>query len=778
MALNRSHLEMLRSGSGISDEVIAERGYRSISASQARECGFAPSQCLSGLLIPVWTPDGTNPLSILRPDQPRVEKDGKVLKYEMPRGQSVRLDCPPRCRATLADPNTPLWITEGVKKGDALASRGQCAIALLGVWNFKGANDKGGVTLLADFDYIALNGRQVNIVFDSDVMTKPQVRGALDRLTEHLQRKGAHVTAVYLPQSNGAKTGVDDYLLTRTVADLEGLAERPRPAAKPAAPIVELLDEQPPTLTRPLQLLGGHGHAAAWLWVKTTVTERLDSRSGYIVRVDPPEERTERRLFIVRDDGTIFGDGERPMEELGLQVAMAMPPRPSRLWTARGVKDYMAGKRPEARRVFGQLVALIDHFMSFDRSLADQKTMAELVACYALSTWLLDAFHVVGYLWPNGTAGTGKTKLGVLVCEIAHLGEVLLSGSTHACLRDLADLGATLLFDDAEALSDPKKSDPDKRNLLLAGNRRGSAVAVKEAGPNGTWKTRYVNAFCPRLFTAIHLPDPVLASRTIIIPLVRTADARKANSEPLDYRQWPCHQQQLLADLWALALANLASMPAHEAAVNADAPLFGRTLEPWRALLAVAHWLDGLGEEGLYGRMVGLARAYQTERASLEPVDLTRLVVRALRDLANKPSLPSEPSSAAGVTLDFKTADVTARINRLAVDEELTEGEAPYAKSRQVGRVLGRLRLSQAPRTAGNWERRWRITSEDLKGLAASYGVLPDGDPPVGDGFDGNDGLMAADKAESQAGTGLPTAAARAGTGESGGTVGDVLEVV
>ena len=465
------------------------------------------------------------------------------------------------------------------------------------------------MTLLADFDCIALNGRQVLICFDSDVMTKPQVRAALDRLTEHLQRKGAQVTAVYLPQNNGAKVGVDDYLLTHSVSELEALVEAPRPLAKPAAPIVELLDEQPPALTRPLQLVDGHGYAAAWLWVKTTVTERLDTRTGNIVRVDSPVQRTERRLFIVRDDGTVFGDGGKPMEELGLQVAMSMPPKATKLWTTKGVKAYRNGNRPEARKVFNQLVTLIDHFMSFDRSLADQKTMAELVACYALVTWLLDAFHVVGYLWPNGTMGTGKSKLGILVCEIAYLGEVLLSGSTHACLRDLADLGATLLFDDAEGLSDPKKSDPDKRNLLLAGNRRGGVVAVKEAGPNGTWKTRYVNTFCPRLFTAIRLPDPVLASRTIIIPLVRTTDVRKANSEPLDYGQWPCNQRQLLDDLWAVALANLSSMPAHEAAVNADAPLFGRTLEPWRALLADAHWLDGLGEEGLYSRMVGLAKA-------------------------------------------------------------------------------------------------------------------------------------------------------------------------
>ena len=71
----------------------------------------------------------------------------------------------------------PLWLTEGQKKADALASHGAVALCLLGVWNFKG-KIPGGTTLLADWDYVALNGREVRLVFDSDVVTIPGVRKA------------------------------------------------------------------------------------------------------------------------------------------------------------------------------------------------------------------------------------------------------------------------------------------------------------------------------------------------------------------------------------------------------------------------------------------------------------------------------------------------------------------------------------------------------------------------------------------------------------------------
>jgi hypothetical protein len=289
-------------------------------------------------------------------------------------------------------------------------------------------------------------------------------------------------------------------------------------------------------------------------------------------------------------------------------------------------------------------------------------------------------------------------------------------------------MGATLLFDDAEGLTDPKKSDPDKRNLLLAGNRRGAVVTVKEPGPKGVWTTRYVNAYCPRLFTAIQLPDSVLASRSIVVPLVRTADKRKANAEVLDYDGWPCHRGQLLDDLWATALANLAAMPEHETAVNCDAPLMGRNLEPWRTVLSVANWLDELGEEGLYERMTELAKVYQTERAELEVVDHLRIVMRALIRVAEEtapfaPSAPSAPfvNGEGGIPFKIATAIVTDEANQIAIDEDLAPRDKPFTNEKRVGKALSALRLKAAQRQRGEPRHRL-VTLDEVHSIARAYG--------------------------------------------------------
>jgi hypothetical protein len=188
MELNDKHKKMLTEGSGISEEVIAARGYRTVNKKvELENLGFGRSQRnVPGLLIPCYSPTGEIVLYQYRPDTPRI-RDGKPVKYETPSGSRMTLDVHPFAWEKLGDPSVPVWITEGLKKADALVSRGLCAIALLGVWNWRGTNDRGGKVFLPDWNYVALNNRQIYIVFDSDVMTKPGVYGALVALKAVLE---------------------------------------------------------------------------------------------------------------------------------------------------------------------------------------------------------------------------------------------------------------------------------------------------------------------------------------------------------------------------------------------------------------------------------------------------------------------------------------------------------------------------------------------------------------------------------------------------------------
>jgi len=208
------HLHQLRVESAIPDELIIERGYRSVDvAADLLRLGFKQRQARTpALLIPIHGVDGELVGHAIRPDEPRTGGGG-MIKYEMPAGWKQRLDVPPRCRPQLHDPSVPLYLTEGAKKADSLAAVGTCAISLNGVWAWRGTNEQGGKTALADWDSVALNERLVRIVFDSDVSTKKEVRYALVRLTAFLESRGAVVEIIYLPPAeDDRKQGVDDFL--------------------------------------------------------------------------------------------------------------------------------------------------------------------------------------------------------------------------------------------------------------------------------------------------------------------------------------------------------------------------------------------------------------------------------------------------------------------------------------------------------------------------------------------------------------------------------------
>ena len=232
------HFKQLHNGSGISVEVIKERGYQSVLGKTAlKEAGFSKAQQRApGILIPLHGVDGTVIGHQYRPDKPREDtKRGHLIKYENPLGSSIRLDVPPRCQGQLGDPSIPIWFTEGVKKGDALATQGAYAVVLASVWGFKGRNPLGGVTILTDFDYITLAEREAYICYDSDYRDNPWVRKAAERLEEHLNRKRAKVKLIYLPPgSQGEKVGVDDFLAAgHTIDELIALANKEPPGPAP-----------------------------------------------------------------------------------------------------------------------------------------------------------------------------------------------------------------------------------------------------------------------------------------------------------------------------------------------------------------------------------------------------------------------------------------------------------------------------------------------------------------------------------------------------------------
>ena len=169
-----NHLADLRK-SGLSDEQISTCGFRTIRDSRevANVLRWSRADKLGPcLLLPYRRPDGSlipaNEFARIKPDTPRTNSkpgisSGKLVKYESPKGSTLKLYFPPRTCGLLADVSLPLLLTEGEKKSAKADQEGFVCIGLGGVdaWSKKrekGPDGKkiGQRELIDDFDAVAL----------------------------------------------------------------------------------------------------------------------------------------------------------------------------------------------------------------------------------------------------------------------------------------------------------------------------------------------------------------------------------------------------------------------------------------------------------------------------------------------------------------------------------------------------------------------------------------------------------------------------------------------
>ena len=472
------HLRHLNEGSGISVDVIKERGYRSIQGKgELEKLGFSSSQQRApGILIPLWGVEGTEAGYQFRPDNPRSDARARPVKYELPFGAGNRLDCPPRCRKALGDPKMPIWITEGSKKADALASHGACAISLTGVWGFKGKNEFGGITVLSDWDCISLKERLIYLAFDSDVVTKEPVRKALEHLGAYLMRKGARLSVVYLPQDGSQKTGIDDYLIKHTLEDAQKLA-------------TDFKIEEPEDKER---------FVSGFILPDGTIGELVVSKD-------------DERSFMVVVNGSV--------RKANYYETPKVTYLPTDDMLVGEVVHFAATATPydSQARLFSEIRTFVHRYLELPVD------FEEIASLYVLLTWVYEFAPSIPYLRVIGDWGTGKTRFLQVVGSVCFR-PIFASGATTPApiFRILEQFRGTLVLDEADFNDSSAWGEMVK--LLNNGYRPGMPV-LRADKENGKWFPRSYRVFGPKLIsTRFPFKDEALESRCLtseMLPLTR-----------------------------------------------------------------------------------------------------------------------------------------------------------------------------------------------------------------------------------------------------------------
>ena len=98
---------------------------------------FKEDSDFPGLLIPLYGPTGQPVGYQWKPRRPVRNRDGKPMKYALPKGSPNRLDVHPRNVRYMADPTVELWVKRALERCDcdrctlARARRAEAAGVLL-----------------------------------------------------------------------------------------------------------------------------------------------------------------------------------------------------------------------------------------------------------------------------------------------------------------------------------------------------------------------------------------------------------------------------------------------------------------------------------------------------------------------------------------------------------------------------------------------------------------------------------------------------------------------
>lgn len=132
----------------------------------------------------------------------------------------------------LEDISIPLVLIEGPVKVDSCFQHipvGYCFVGLTGTWNTKDRRDEDGhwhqdndTRILPELKAIPMRGRQVIVLFDSDIEDNVSVDEAAAEIANWTRQRGAKPYRCTLPgEPDGRKNGADDFLVRHGAAALE-----------------------------------------------------------------------------------------------------------------------------------------------------------------------------------------------------------------------------------------------------------------------------------------------------------------------------------------------------------------------------------------------------------------------------------------------------------------------------------------------------------------------------------------------------------------------------
>lgn len=498
--------------SGINKETAIDAGLYSLKA-QDLVCkyGFPLPSETTGLN---FSYHGNNGFSRAKFFPPVKTKDG-TIKYGQKKGSSSHLYILPVVREKLGDPSVKIGFTEGEKKVLAVVQRGLNYIGLGGLWSWMQDGKP-----IKDLDSINLFGRKVDFCPDSDTWSRPDLLQAVYAFCYELERRGADVSIIRLPNINGtSKTGLDDYLVKHTVEDLEG-CERITLSHKGFKSVKKWHEK--------------------WLSKKdkTESEQKEQKEQDYTAvnekLVDLAVNQDGQICFLMLDNGELFPDTKIRKEDGSGDLFP--PPIQAIKWNLPRLDEVLKYYKTDNDR------HLYDDILSYLKNISElpSEDYYHLLACWVFHTYIFEKAAYSPYLWLYAIPERGKSRTGHALIYIAYRGLTVESLRDPYIIRVAQNLMSALFID---AMDISKKAErTGTEDILLQRFERGAVVPrvlYPDRGPHKD--TVYFNIYGPTVIATNEKVSEILGTRAIQIIMPESSrqfenDVRPEDALPLRER--------------------------------------------------------------------------------------------------------------------------------------------------------------------------------------------------------------------------------------------------
>jgi hypothetical protein len=473
-------------------------------------------------------------------------------KYLHPKGVSPYPYILPEVYAVKDKPHIVIYITEGEKKALKLLQHGIFAIGLVGVWSFKAGKDseenEADKAFWRELDAFVWKGRTVNLAFDSDLWTNPNVRKALYELALKLHSRGAIVKiAIWLEEK-----GIDDYLAKqdnheKALQDIEREAIEVIEFIQPGhyedviralalieednVPVVQAIKGVANQLNIPLKVLRNNiekvrrrletGKKPASNVIIAHPSYEIKSRFmtlGFRETVVIQEQPTERNLYVIAteyqyilheeghllkgsDANLVFDERERLLIDINDR------------WNKQRLVDFInAPSSPVG--VYEEIKAVLKEYIEFQN-----EAHYGLITAWIIATYFHRCFHAICFLFFYGKKQSGKSRSLDLLERLVFNG-MKVKGVSVASMADSIDgVRGTFLNDQAESLSNPKNE--ETLGILADSYTVGGGKRRIVHITNQSRRVMEFETYGPKAFASIKEIDTDLKDRCILIPMLR-----------------------------------------------------------------------------------------------------------------------------------------------------------------------------------------------------------------------------------------------------------------